>query len=284
MATDSEVFLTEDPAVPGQKFTLLSFLSPERVLEKKDMFFFEAFLKTYEFTTRTKSLETFLMGKVRDINDKLEAEAVKFDAKDLSGVADVCRAARIQVGTIMEELQTYVKKNTDQLKVSQLKEQYDDFLFVKRTELEDKFYAVNDFKTTVRGLKIRGTYGTHEEAVARARRLQKLDPVHNIFVAEVGKWLPWDPETSEVKDQEYAEDQLNTLMKKYKENEESREAVSSTLREQHDRVKKRGVVPMEASNEQLSESVPDMFGTSGPADLSIQYKLDNAKKEESKKD
>jgi hypothetical protein len=39
----------------------------------------------------------------------------------------------------------------------------------------------------------------------------------------VGKWTPWDPSPHEVKDQEYNNDQLNTLMKKYKENEDSRE-------------------------------------------------------------
>ena len=209
------------------------------------------------------------MGKVRDINDKLEAEARTFDDKDLSGVADVCRSARIQVGSVMEDLQNYIKKSADELKKSDLKEKYDDFMYAKRSDLEDKFYALNDFKTTVRGLKIRGTYGTHEEAVARARRMQKIDPIHNIYIAEVGKWLPWDPEVSEVKDQEYAEDQLNTLMKKYKENEESRESISSTLKEEHDRMRKRKAVPMDASNEELSASVGDMFGTSGPADLSI---------------
>ena len=42
-------------------------------------------------------------------------------------------------------------------------------------------------------------------------------------MGDVGKWTPWDPSPHEVKDQEYNNDQLNTLMKKYKENEDSRE-------------------------------------------------------------
>ena len=37
-------FLTEDPEVPGQKFCLLSFLSPENVLKNKSAYFFNEFL------------------------------------------------------------------------------------------------------------------------------------------------------------------------------------------------------------------------------------------------
>ena len=42
-------------------------------------------------------------------------------------------------------------------------------------------------------------------------------------MGEVGKWTPWDPSPNEIQDQDYNNDQLNTLMKKYKENEDSRE-------------------------------------------------------------
>jgi hypothetical protein len=45
---DVEDFLTEDPEIPSQRFVLLSFLSPEKVLARKDLFFFEEFLKNYE--------------------------------------------------------------------------------------------------------------------------------------------------------------------------------------------------------------------------------------------
>ena len=59
--------------------------------------------------------------------------------------------------------------------------------------------------------------------MARAKTLQKLDSAFNVYVAQVGFWLPWDPEPSEVADQEYADEQLNQLMKKYKENEQKRD-------------------------------------------------------------
>lgn len=71
---------------------------------------------------------------------------------------------------------------------------------------------------SVRGLKIRGVYATKEEADKRADELQKIDPDFDVFVGEVGKWLPWDPEPNSVEDQVYQEKELNDLMKGYKDN------------------------------------------------------------------
>lgn len=76
---------------------------------------------------------------------------------------------------------------------------------------------------SVRGLKIRGVFNTREEADNRAKELQHLDPYFHVFVGEVGKWLPWDPDvndTNQVKDQYYYEKELQKLMEGYKENME----------------------------------------------------------------
>jgi hypothetical protein len=72
---------------------------------------------------------------------------------------------------------------------------------------------------TLRGLKVRGIYGTRQEADKKAEELQKIDPDFHVFVGEVGKWLPWDPEPTEGgADQVYQEKELNDLMKGYKDN------------------------------------------------------------------
>ena len=70
----------------------------------------------------------------------------------------------------------------------------------------------------MRGLKIRGVYGTKEEADERAKELQKFDPDFHVFVGEVGKWLPWDPDPNDIKDQQYQEEELQKLMVGYKDN------------------------------------------------------------------
>ncbi len=70
----------------------------------------------------------------------------------------------------------------------------------------------------IRGLKVRGVFEKQEQANARAKELQLIDPDFHVFVGEVGKWLGWDPDPNSAEDQEYREDELNKLMKGYKEN------------------------------------------------------------------
>ena len=67
------------------------------------------------------------------------------------------------------------------------------------------------------GVKVRGVYKSFEEADARAKQLQKIDKRHHVFVGEVGKWLPFDADTSnmEPEQQVYREQQLNQYMKTY---------------------------------------------------------------------
>ena len=269
---EHEDFLEEDVEIPGQKFCLLSFLSPEKVLANKDVYMFGQFVKSYEFQSRTKNLETYLMKTANDVNEKLEAEANVLDAKDLSGAANTCRNSKLRVDKLMDDFHQFVKKNERELKESKLKEAYDDYLFTNKAKLEDEFYAKNEFRTTMRGLKVRGVYASQAEAVARSKKLQRQDTLHNIFVGEVGKWLPWDPEPAEVSEQEYAEEQLNTLMKKYKENEEARELFQ---REQRGRVNSKK--PTVGSDETVvtEASFSDMFGSTGPADLAMARKLES---------
>lgn len=287
MAEEREDFLMEDADVPGQKFCLLSFLSPEKVLANKDVFLFDKFLKSFELSFRVKSFETYIMSTVKTINDKLNTDADAADAKDLSGVAQSLRDSRVRVDMVMDGLQKYFKEKQTDLTTSKLKELYDDFMFTNKVTLEEEFFTINEFRTSMRGLKIRGSYNSKEEAVARSKKLQRLDPIHNIFVAEVGKWLPWDPAPTDVAEQEYAEDQLNTLMKKYKENDEAREMFERENREAS-LLKKKAVVGTDGSAPQEMAAVSElptnsvggpeyhsMFGSEGPADLAIARKMEN---------
>ena len=104
-----------------------------------------------------------------------------------------------------------------------LKEDYNNFVYNNKTAIEKEFFEINDFKCTVRGIKVRGTYDTIKEAQVRAKVLQRKDPSFHVYVAQVGYWLPWDPQADDIEDQEYTEGQLNKLVKKYKENEKKRE-------------------------------------------------------------
>ncbi len=108
------------------------------------------------------------------------------------------------------------------LKHTELIDKFEDFKYRNEKELSDVFNEENDFQTNVRGVKVRGVYDTKKEADFRAKKLQNKDPYHNVFVAEVGYWLPWDPTLSYIDDidGEYLNKDLNSLMKKYQENQD----------------------------------------------------------------
>ncbi len=48
--------LDEDPILAGQKFACLSFISPEKILKNREIYFFEKFLEQYDLN---KSLQRF---------------------------------------------------------------------------------------------------------------------------------------------------------------------------------------------------------------------------------
>ena len=75
-------------------------------------------------------------------------------------------------------------------------------------------------------------YSTHEQAVARAKALHKKDPYFNVYVADIGEWLPWDPDPDQVADSEYANDELNKLMKKYRENQAEKDSFFEEVKRQ----------------------------------------------------
>jgi hypothetical protein len=97
-------------------------------------------------------------------------------------------------------------------------EQYKDFTYKFSEDLQKDFDEQNDFKTNIRGLKVRGTYNTKDEAERRAKKLQGLDSDFHVFVGQVGYWLPWDPNADEIEDESFINSQLNDMMEKYKEN------------------------------------------------------------------
>jgi hypothetical protein len=114
-------------------------------------------------------------------------------------------------------------------------------------------------------------------------------------MAQVGKWVPWDPSPNEIAEQEYQEEQLNELMKAYKQNEEDRETFYNNNPEAKAARNKKGVRgekeimsivgPTEEkegsgaapANETVSTAAPGgqhqaLFD--GPADLALQRKLE----------
>jgi len=183
-------YLEEDEQIRGQSFVCLSFLSPEKVLGKKEVFTFSKF--TENFCNEVTELFENLKLKYPDDEDGFQ--------------------------TIIDRYRFLFNKK-------HMQEEYRYFLDEKTDELNNEFNQEVDFQTNVRGLKVRGSYDTLREAQVRSEVLKRKDNKHNIYIAQVGCWCPWDPSPNDIQDQHYGEDQLNTLMKKYRENQSYKDMV-----------------------------------------------------------
>ena len=175
--------LEEDKAIAGQKFVCVSFVSPEKVLKQKEIFFFEEFLNKWELN---KSMEKF----VQFLNFASYKYNMSFD--DLTN-----------------DFKDFVKDERDSLSKSNMSDEFKTFVDKNEEELEKSFNIANSFQTCTRGLKIRGSYPTVEEAELRCKMLRELDPNHDVFVGPVGMWMPWDPEAYKTGRVEYMEEELN---------------------------------------------------------------------------
>ena len=66
-------------------------------------------------------------------------------------------------------LQSYCKDQ--KLKFEDVYNKYQDFVYKYEDKLQRDFDEQNKFQTSIRGVKVRGIYDTHEAAAARAKKL-----------------------------------------------------------------------------------------------------------------
>lgn len=187
--------LDEDKPIAGQKFACISFISPDKIIRQKDMFFFEEFLKQFDLN---KSLEKFTQF-LNFISFKYH---VDFDK-------------------MTKDLEEFVKEEKVNLHKTTLDDEYKNFIDAHEEKLEEKYKENYGFQTSTRGLKIRGVYPNEQEAELRCKILRELDPHHDIYVGPVGMWIPWEPEAYKTGRVEYLEDELNQLMNEKQKNEKT---------------------------------------------------------------
>jgi hypothetical protein len=76
-------------------------------------------------------------------------------------------------------------------------------------------------KCDIWGLKIRGVAESMEDAKVKIKKLMKIDNDYDIYSVEVGKFFPLNVSPNQISEREYADEQLNTLIKSYLENQEA---------------------------------------------------------------
>ena len=129
--------------------------------------------------------------------------------------------------------------NTKEFTYEKVDDLYKDFLVTNEIKIQKEFDDLVDFQTNIRGIKVRGVYESLREAQLRAKLLKKRDPNFHIWVGQVSHWLPFDPTRTDNVEEYYEEGQLNEMMKKYKENVESRdEMYEQHKRDQIDKARK----------------------------------------------
>jgi hypothetical protein len=184
----------EDPTIAGQKFACMSFVSPEKILKKREVFLFDQFIKQWEFS---KSMERYF-------------EFIHF----------ISYKYNLKVDTLIEDFNEFVKEEGVKLQKSGIDDDYKNFMDRQEDKLNEKFSKEHSFQTSVRGLKIRGVFGTQDEAEIKSKKLRESDPNHDIFVGPVGIWVPWDPDAYKTGRVEHMEEELNALHKEKIKNEE----------------------------------------------------------------
>jgi hypothetical protein len=74
-------------------------------------------------------------------------------------------------------------------------------------------------KCNILGFKNRGSFATLEEATARAKQMEIMDPDFDIYVGQVGLWLPWHPDPNDIIDVMHDDERLNEIVKGHKESQ-----------------------------------------------------------------
>jgi hypothetical protein len=205
-------FLDEDPEIPTQKYCVVSFISPEKVIKQKQEFMFEKFVEWMDYEWKIKGLENFM--------------------------AFLSKKYSVKIDDLLKDAQEYVNVRKEEVKKTDIHEQYQIFLLKNEKDLQEMYDNKVEFRTNMRGVKVRRSFATVEETQMFAKVLQRRYPKDNLYIGKVGAWLPWDPSEHLMPEVEYAEKELNELMRKYKENESNKEMFFAEQREESIRKQK----------------------------------------------
>lgn len=224
--------LDQDQEIAGQKFACMSFVSPEKILKKREVYLFDQFIKQWDFS---KSMERYF-------------DFIHFIAYKHS----------INVEKLIDDFNDFIKEEATKLKKSGVDDDFKNFMDKEEEKLNERFNKEHSFQTSVRGLKIRGVFGTQDEAEMMSKKLRENDPNHDIFVGPVGVWVPWDPDAYKTGRVEYLEDELNALHKEKMKNEEmAKKEFEERVRETKKKAIAENIEKAKANNNVLTQRMDE---------------------------
>ena len=218
--------LVDDPKISGQEWCCMSFVSPENLIERRELFYMNCFL--YEEVNKTIGSAAEHMAKeannviINIFESMVEKYSGSMDEKDKEMVD---KLRYLQKENSIDESH-FVNKCTRKFYMDQneITDKYTVYSTDNYQRLLDSYERkFNDERCSVRGFKVRGAFKTFEEAKSQCEALQKIERNVGIAIAPVGTWVPWDPSPDAVQDSEYMLPELNKMMHKYNEQNKNKE-------------------------------------------------------------
>ena len=92
----------------------------------------------------------------------------------------------------------------------------------------------------------------------RAEVLRETDPFNEIYVGEVGKWMPWEPDYYKTGEVEYLEPELNTLMQeKNKQDKLAKNKFEERIKDAKKKAIEDNIQKAEESGNVLTQNIDD---------------------------
>ena len=222
----------EDTPLAGQKFACLSFVSPEKILKKRDVYLFDQFVKQWDMAKSMEKYFEFL--QFISFKYKLNSENVVADFTDFVKEEDI----KLKSTSVEDDFKNFIDKHEDRLNL--------------------QFQKEHAFQTSVRGLKVRGVYPSQEEAEMRCKKLRDSDPNHDIFVGPVGMWIPWDPDAYKTGRVEFMEEELNQLhSEKIKNEAKAKQEFETRIKETKKKAIEENIKLAEKSGNVLTQTIDE---------------------------
>ena len=127
-------YLDEDPEIPTQKYCVVSFISPEKVIKQKQEFFFEKFIEWMDYEWKIKGLENFM--------------------------AFLSKKYSVKIDDLLKDANDYVNVRKEEVKKTDIHEQYQIFLLKNEKDLQEMYDNKVEFRTNIRGVKVRRAFAT----------------------------------------------------------------------------------------------------------------------------
>ena len=222
--------LDEDKAIAGQKFVCLSFISPEEIIKNKEIFVFEKFLKQFELNKSIEKFEHF----------------INF----------ICHKYSLDNSKIFEDLKEFCKEEKDKLFLTTLEDDFKTFKENNQDSLDKEFNENYEFQTSTRGIKVRGVFSSQEEGEIHCKKLRETDVNHDVYLGQVGVWMPFHPEAYKTGKVEYLEKELNELMHEKKKNDDqSKEKFNNRVKEAKEKAIRENIEKAKITGNKLMQSI-----------------------------